>query len=76
MGDEIDFSSSDEGSDEHPVYGISTLAGLVVVQELKTQDSYLDFFNKNPVARHLEGSTDDAAEFPTGWFPMSAAELF
>ena len=58
------------------VCGILTLAGLVVVQELRTQDSSLDSFNKNPVARHLEGSTDDAAEFSQGWFPMSTAELF
>ena len=35
------------------VCGISTSAGLVVVQELRTQDSSVDFFNKNPVARHL-----------------------
>ena len=54
LEDEIDFSSSDEGSDEHPVCGISTLAGLVVVQELRTQDSSADFFNKNLVARHLQ----------------------
>ena len=36
------------------VCGISTLAGLVVVQELRTQDSSADFINKNPIVRHLQ----------------------
>ena len=63
------------------VCGISTLAGLVVVQELRTQEiPSADFINKNPVARHLqicmnpwflglqgEGSTSDAVEFSQGF---------
>ena len=71
------------------VCGISTLAGLVVVQELRTQDSSADFFNKNPVARHLQICMNRGflvckvkvpqmmlQSFPKGWFPMSTAELF
>ena len=34
--------------------GILALAGLAVVQELRTQDSSVDFFNKNLFARHLQ----------------------
>ena len=71
------------------VCGISTLAGLVVVQELRTQDSSVDFFNKNPVARHLQICMNHGfwvckvkvpqvmlQSFPKGWFQMSTAELF
>ena len=71
------------------VCGISTLAGLVVVQELRTQDSSADFFNKNPVARHLQICMNHGfwvckakvpqvmlQSFPKVGFPMSTAELF
>ena len=71
------------------VCGISTLADLVVVQELRTQDSSADFFNKNPLARHLQICMNHGFWvckvkvpqvmlhcFPKGWFPMLTAELF
>ena len=80
LGDEIDFSSSDEDSDErHCLWDLNF--GWIGCGA-GTEDFRIplrDFFNKNPVARHLqicmnhgfwvcraEGSTGDAAEFSQG----------
>ena len=90
LGDEIDSSSSDEDSDErHCLWDLKLWLVWFVVQELRTQDSSVDFFNKNPVARHLQICMNHGfwvckvkvpqvmlQSFPKGWSQMSTAGLF